>query len=61
MFKLAFAVGISAEWLLGPAVLSVSGFGFTFARALMYSLLAWMVLEGLRAVGRYVETFDDGR
>ena len=61
MFKYAFLAGVPAEWLLGPAVASAPGLGFACLRALMYTLLAWMVLESLRAVVRYVQTFDDRR
>jgi hypothetical protein len=61
MLKFAFAAGICAEWLLGPAVHSAPAFGFACARGFMYAMLAWIVLEGVRAVGKYVETFDDGR
>jgi hypothetical protein len=59
MFKFAFALGIIAEWAMGPAVASAPALGMAAARTLMATLLAWMVLESLRAVVRAVETLDD--
>ncbi len=59
MFKYAFICGVAAEWLLGPTADSPEMLGMAWLRALMYMLLAWMILEGLRAVGKYVTTFDD--
>jgi hypothetical protein len=60
MFKYAFLAGIAVEWITGPAVHSAPALGFACLRALMFTLLAWMILEGLAAIGRYVTTFDDG-
>lgn len=59
MFKYAFICGIAAEWLLGPAADTVGLMGLAALRALMYMLLAWMVLEALSAIGKYVTTFED--
>lgn len=59
MFKLAFAAGVAAEWLLGAAVDSLSGFGFTALRALMFTLAAWMALEAIRMLVQAVMTLDD--
>ncbi len=59
MFKYAFVTGIAAEWLLGSPADSAGSIALTVLRALMYMLLAWMVCEGLHAVGKYVDTFDD--
>jgi len=59
MFKFAFALGIVAEWMTGPVIASAPSFGAAAARALMATLVAWMVLEGLRALVRAVETLDD--
>jgi len=59
MFKYAFVLGITAEWIFGPAVVSLIGLGMASLRSLMYMLLAWAILEGLRAVHSYVHTFDD--
>jgi hypothetical protein len=59
MFKFAFALGIVVEWMTGPVVSSGPAFGMAATRALMATLLAWMVLEGLRAVVRAVQTLDD--
>lgn len=60
MLKYAFLAGVAAEWLLGAAVHSASSFGLACVRAFMFTLLAWMILEGLSAIGKYVTTFDDG-
>jgi hypothetical protein len=59
MFKFAFALGIAAEWLLGPVVSTASAFGMAATRTLMATLLAWMVLEAVRVVVRAVQTLDD--
>lgn len=59
MFKFALAAGIVAEWLYGPAVESMMGFGFASLRALMATLAAWMVLEALRALVDAVMMLDD--
>jgi hypothetical protein len=59
MLKFALALGICFEWLTGPAVDSAVGFAFAVMRALMATLLAWMILESLRAVLRVVQTLDD--
>jgi len=59
MFKFAVALGIVAEWVTGPVIASAPAFGMAAARALMATLLAWMVLEALRAVVRAVQTLDD--
>jgi hypothetical protein len=59
MFKFAFLAGIAAEWLLGPTVDSVFGFGFAALRATMAMLLAWMVLEGLALLVRGALSYDD--
>jgi hypothetical protein len=59
MFKFAFALGIAAEWLLGPAVQSLPGLGFAALRAVMFTLLAWMILEAARMLVRAVQTLED--
>lgn len=59
MFKYAFISGVAAEWLLGPTADSAALVGLAVLRALMYMLLAWMICEGIGAVGKYVDTFDD--
>ncbi len=59
MFKFALALGIVAEWMTGPVVASAPAFGMAAARALMATLVAWMVLEALRALVRAVDTLDD--
>ena len=59
MLKFALALGIVAEWLLGPAVHSVHSLGAASLRALMFTLLAWMILETVRLLVRAVMTLDD--
>jgi hypothetical protein len=59
VFKFALAAGIVIEWLFGPAVESIAGFGFAALRALMAGLLAWMVLELANLLVRAVMTLDD--
>jgi hypothetical protein len=59
MLKFALALGIAAEWLLGPAVHSLEGIGVASLRALMFTLLAWMILETSRLLVRAVMTLDD--
>ena len=59
MFKYAFLAGVAIEWLLGPAVHSGAMLGMACLRAFMFTMLAWMVLEGLHAIGKCVTTFDD--
>lgn len=59
MFKFAFALGIVAEWVTGPAVTSAAALGTASIRAFMATLLAWMALESLRAVVRAVQALDD--
>lgn len=61
MFKFAFIAGIVAEWLFGPTVDSVVGFGFAALRATMAMLLAWMVLEALHLLLRGALSYDDQR
>lgn len=59
MLKFALALGIAAEWLLGPTVYSLAGIGFASLRALMFTLLAWMILEACRLLVQAVMTLDD--
>lgn len=59
MFKFAFAAGIVLEWLFGPAVESIAGFGFAALRALMAGLLAWIVFEAVHLLVRAVTLLDD--
>ena len=58
MFKLALALGISAEWLYGPAAASLPALGSATLRALMLTLAAWAVLEAWRALWRAVLTLE---
>jgi hypothetical protein len=59
VFKFAFAAGMVIEWLFGPAVESIAGFGFASLRTLTAGLLAWMVLEAAHLLVRAVMTLDD--
>lgn len=59
MFKLALAAGIVIEWLFGPAVESIAGFGFAGLRALTAGALAWIVLEAVHLLVRAVLLLDD--
>jgi hypothetical protein len=58
MLKFALALGIAAEWLLGPAVHTLPAIGAASLRALMFTLLAWMILETCRLLVRAVMTLD---
>lgn len=58
MFKFALALGIVAEWLTGPAVYSLPAIGSACLRALMFTLLAWMLLEVCRLLVAAVMTLD---
>ena len=67
MLKFALALGIAAEWLLGPAVHTLPAIGGATLReqqgaqrgALLFALIAWMILETGRLLVRAVETLDD--
>jgi hypothetical protein len=59
VFKFALAAGVIVEWLFGPAVESIAGFGFASLRAVMAGLLAWIVLEMARLLLRAVMLLDD--
>ncbi len=59
MLKFALALGIAAEWLLGPAAHTLPAMGAAMLRALMFTLLAWMILETCRLLVRAVQTLDD--
>lgn len=59
MLKYAFMFGIAAQWLIGPAVHTLPDLAYAMVHALMYMLLAWMGLEAIRAVGKFIGTFDD--
>ena len=59
MFKFALALGIIAEWITGPVVTSPALFAAAASRTLMATLVAWMVLEAIRALVRAVQTLDD--
>jgi hypothetical protein len=58
MLKFALALGISAEWLTGPAAHTLPAIGQACFRALLFTLLAWMILEGCRVLVHAVMTLD---
>ncbi len=58
MLKFALIFGIAAEWLTGPAAASMADFGRASLRATMAMLLAWIVLEALRALVSAVQSLD---
>ena len=58
MFKFALAIGISAEWLTGPAAFSLPALGSAMLRALLLTLAAWAALEAVRALWRAVLTLE---
>jgi len=58
MLKFALALGIAAEWLVGPAAHTLPAIGHASLRALLFTLLAWMVLEGCRVLLHAVMTLD---
>ncbi len=59
MFKFGICAGICYEWVYGPVVNSLQSLGSASVRALLGGLLAWMVLEALQAVWRYVMSLDN--
>ena len=59
MLKFAFFAGISFEWIVGQPVASLHSLGSASIRALMATMLAWVVLEALQAVWRTVMMLDD--
>jgi hypothetical protein len=58
MFKFALCFGIGYEWICGPDAVSLQSIGASSLRALLATMLAWMVLEGLRAVYLSIMTLD---
>jgi len=58
MLKLAFATGITAEWLIGPAAHSFMTLGLASLRALMFTALAWVVLEAVGAAFKAADSLD---
>ena len=59
MLKFALALGISYEWLTGPSVWSVQAMAYAALRALCATMVAWMVLESLRALYLGAMSLDD--
>jgi hypothetical protein len=59
MFKYAMMAGIAGEWLFGASVATLEQLAVASLRALMLMLLAWMILESLRALFAAVMTFSD--
>jgi hypothetical protein len=60
VLKFALAIGIAAEWLLGPAAHSWPGLGQALLRALMLASAAWIALEGARLLVQWLMSLDDG-
>jgi hypothetical protein len=59
MLKFALALGITFEWLFGASVFSVQSFAYAALRTLCATLLAWMVLESMRALFLGAMSLDD--
>ena len=59
MFKYAMMAGIAGEWLFGPGAGTLAQLVVAGVRALILMLLAWMILEGLRALFAAVMTLSD--
>jgi len=59
MFKYAMMAGIAGEWLFGQSVGTLEQLAVASLRALVLMLLAWMILEGLRALLEAVLTLSD--
>ncbi len=59
MFKYAMMAGIAGEWLFGAGVGTLEQLAVASLRALILMLLAWMILEGLRALFAAVMTLSD--
>jgi hypothetical protein len=59
VLKYAFIIAVAVEWLFGPAVASPLSFGLACLRTFMATLLAWMILEGVRLLVGAVMTLDD--
>lgn len=59
MLKFALCFGIGYEWICGPDAVSLQSIGSASLRAVLASLMAWMVLEGVRAVVLSIMTLDD--
>lgn len=58
MFKFALIAGICAEWLFGPSADTLAGLVSAGYRALLLTLLSWVLLELLRVLWRAVLTLD---
>lgn len=58
MLKLALPAGIAAEWLSGPAAQSFLSLGLAGMRALMFTALAWVLLEAVGAAWKLVDSLD---
>ncbi len=59
MLKFGLCAGICYEWVYGPAVNTLNALGSASIRALIASLLVWMVLEAGQAIWRTVMLLDD--
>ena len=58
MFKFALAAGVVFEWILGPGVTNALDLFHTATQTFIATLLAWTLLEALRAVYRTVMSYD---
>jgi hypothetical protein len=61
MLKFALALGISYEWLFGPGVWSAQSLAYATMRTVCAMLLAWMILESVRALFLGAMSLDDTR
>jgi hypothetical protein len=59
MLKFALAAGIAFEWLFGAAVSGLASLPYAAVRTLCATLLAWMLLEALRALYLGAMSLDD--
>jgi hypothetical protein len=60
MFKFAIAAGIVFEWVFGASIFTLQSFGYAALRTICATLLAWMVLEGMRVLFLAAMSLDDG-
>lgn len=58
MLKFALCAGICFEWVYGPPVGSLHSLASASIRALLATLLSWMMLEAARGVWRTVMQLD---
>lgn len=61
MLKFALCAGVCYEWVTGPPLTSLAGLPSACLRALLASLLAWIVLEVGQALWKAAMLLDDRR